>query len=191
MIYLSAFIFIVSIFIGYLIPGFLEQILLSTFNNMKRQISEGTLQLTTLSILLNNLKVLVILYGGGAIFGAITAFSLFFNGLFVGYAATKFPLGDFLLFTLPHGIPEILGIIIAGAAGFRLGSCVINILKGVLKIKSDMSIKGQLYYLWDESKDALFDSFILFIIAGILIVLAAFIEANFTVWWAQFIKASI
>jgi uncharacterized membrane protein SpoIIM required for sporulation len=190
-IYLSTGIFFGAIVIGYLIPGFLEQILISSFNTMKKQISEGTLQLTTISIFFNNLKVALILYGGGAIFGLLTALSLFFNGLFVGYAANQFPLGDFIILTIPHGIPEVIGIIFAGAAGFRLGTSIIMILRSLLGFRSDISFKSQLYNLWEENETALRDSVYLFLIAVVLIIIAAFIEANLTLAWAHFIKASI
>ena len=61
---------------------------------------------------------------------------------------------------------EISGFIIAGAAGFRLTKIVYNLLR------NDNSVSD---HYW-EFKDAM----ALFIIAIVLIVIAAIIEANYT-----------
>ncbi|MBI5458281.1 stage II sporulation protein M [Methanobacterium sp.] len=185
---LSAMMFIASIFIGYAFAGMLEPILAEMLGDFKRRLVQGELQLTTLSLFANNIKIALLLYGGGLIFGVITAFYLISNGIFIGYTAAQFQLGDFIIYTLPHGVFELLGIIIAGAAGFKLASIELKILKGVLKLQSDFSMSNQLKYLleanWDEFKDTL----VLMGIAAVLILIGAIIEANFTISWASYIK---
>lgn len=185
---LSAMIFIASLFIGYAFAGMLEPLLGNMLGDFKRRMTQGELQLTTLSLFANNLKVALLIYGGGLIFGLITAFYLISNGVFIGYTAAQFQLGDFIIYTIPHGIFELLGIIIAGAAGFKLGSIVLNILKGVLKLQSDFSMTNQLKYLLEVNLDDFKDTLILMGIAVALIFIAAIIEANFTLSWASYMK---
>ncbi|MDP3066750.1 MAG: stage II sporulation protein M [Methanobacteriaceae archaeon] len=188
---LSTVIFLSSLLIGYALAGFLEQLMGVALNNMKRQISQGELKLTTLSIFMNNFKVAIILYGGGVVFGVVTAFFLIFNGLFIGYAAAQFHLGDFLIYTIPHGVFEIVGIIIAGAAGFRLANGVLDLVKGLRHIQMDISLKNQLVYLWEVNLDEFKDSLLLFVIALFLIFIGAVVEANITVAWGTYIKSIV
>ncbi|EKF85496.1 stage II sporulation protein M [Methanobacterium formicicum] len=185
---LSAMLFIASIFIGYAFAGMLEPILGKMLGDFKRRLVQGELQLTTFSLFANNLKVALLLYGGGLLFGLVTAFYLISNGVFIGYTAAQFQLGDFIIYTLPHGVFEVLGIIIAGAAGFKLGSIVINILKGLLKLQSDFSMSNQVKYLLEANWDDLKDTLIMMGIAVVLILIAAVIEANFTIAWASYMK---
>jgi stage II sporulation protein M len=185
---LSAMMFIASIFIGYAFAGMLEPLLGKMLGDFKRRLVQGDLQLTTLSLFANNIKIALMIYGGGLSLGVFTAFFLISNGVFIGYTAAQFQLGDFIIYTLPHGVFELLGIIIAGAAGFKLASILLNILKGVLKLQSDFSMSNQLKYLleanWDEFKDTL----VMMAIAVVLIMIGAIIEANFTLSWASYMK---
>lgn len=188
---LSTAILLLSILLGFALSDFLTPFLAPVFGNFKKSVSTGQIQLTTLSIFLNNVKVALEVYIGGALFGVGTAFFLVFNGIFIGYAGTQFPLGDYILFTIPHGIPELLGIIIAGTAGFRLASCVINIFKGLTHMRSDISRSNQFRYIIELNSDEFYESLKLFGIAVILLLIAAFIEANITLAWGQFIKSSL
>ena len=67
---------------------------------------------------------------GAATFGVLSVFMLAQNGAMIGILASELaPLGkvDFLLSSVaPHGVPELSGIIIAGAAGMLLGWALIN-----------------------------------------------------------------
>ena len=83
---------------------------------------------------------MLVVYLGGII-GIITALALLSNGFtygaFLGYfmhggVLTNYGVsnpGYFIIYTLPHGIFEIMGFIIAGAAGFRLTTLVIGLVK--------------------------------------------------------------
>lgn len=184
---LSAAIFLVSVLIGYFLSGTLDVYLAGYWEALKKSVSEGQLQLTTVSIFANNFKVAFLIYAYGLTLGIFTALSLFFQGLFIGYVASKNQLGNFLIFTLPHGIIEILGVIISGTAGFRLASAILNILKGALKINRDISVKNQLEYLFESNMDEFKDSLTLFAIAVVLILIAAFIEANLTIPWGRYV----
>jgi len=184
----STMIFLVSMFAGYAFSGVLDQVLGSVLGDLKRRLTEGELKLTTFSIFANNLQVAFSIYVGGLIVGLVTAGCLIFNGAFIGYTATKFPLGTFIIFTIPHGIPEIIGIIVAGAAGFRLASCVMHILKDITHIRSDISFIGQLKYILEIHADEFVESLKLFGIAVVFLIIAAFIEANLSIPWGRYIQ---
>lgn len=117
-----------------------------------------------------------------------TAYFLIYNGIFIGYAGSQYQLGDFIIATIPHGVFEIIGIIIAGAAGFRLANIIINILKGVLKLQSDFNMVNQFKFLLEVNYDDFKDTLIMMGIALFLILIAAIIEANFTPGWIQYMN---
>ena len=189
-IWLSAAIFLGSIIVTYAFSGFLDAYLAPALQNFQQKQSEGILKLETLSLFLNNVTIAFYIYLGGLVFGVFTVFFLVSNGVFIGYAASKFPLGSFIIFTIPHGIFEVSGIILAGAGGFKLCNIVINFLKDATKIKSNISIKNQLSYILSTNVDDFKDSLALFIIAVVLLIIAAFIEANFSVTWGTYIQSS-
>ena len=191
LILISLIIFFGSLAIGFFLSAYIDQIMAQALNSFKDSISKGEIQLTTSSIFLNNIKIAIYLYGGGIFVGITTVIMLAYNGLFIGYAASKFNLGEFIIFTLPHGIFEISGIIIAGAAGLRLASTIINILRDVFNIKNNTSILKQLKSIMRANSFEFQDSLKLFIIAAILIFIAAIIEANFTLAWGNYIRGVI
>ncbi len=186
---LSAVIFLLSILVGFALGNILNPILGSIMSDFKRKIVEGQIKLETISIFANNLKIALFIYVGGLLLGSVSAIYLIINGLFIGYAGTQSPLGDYILFTIPHGIPEILGIIIAGTAGFRLGSCVLHILQGLTHMRSDISLRNQLKYIMELNIDEFWESLKLLGIAVVLLIVAAFIEANITLAWGNYIKS--
>jgi len=187
----SAAIFLISMFGAYFLSSFIDQFMNPVLNSFRDSISRGEIKLTTLSIFTNNLKVALYIYGGGIIFGIFTAIFLFSNGVFIGYAASQIPIGNFIIYTLPHGVFEIPGIIIAGAAGFKLGSVVFTFIRNLTHIKGYLPFKGQLEQIIIAGSDDLKESLILFIIAVVLIIIGAFIEANFTLAWGNYIKSMI
>lgn len=185
---LSAMMFICSVFIGYAFAGLLEPLLANILGDFKRRVVEGDLKLDTLSLFFNNLQIALLVYAGGIIFGLGTAYFLIYNGIFIGYAGSQYQLGDFIIATIPHGVFEIIGIIIAGAAGFRLANIIINILKGVLKLQSDFNMVNQFKFLLEVNYDDFKDTLIMMGIAVVLILIAAIIEANFTPGWIQYMN---
>ncbi|MGB9978427.1 stage II sporulation protein M [Methanobacterium sp.] len=187
----SAFIFFASIFAGYFLSGMMDHFLSGTLKSLKEGVNNGQIKLTTLSIFANNIKIAFLIYGGGIVFGLVSLFYLVFNGLFIGYAASKYVIGDFILYTLPHGVFEIAGIIIAGAAGFRIASCIIHIISDMAHMKKYMPLVDQMGQILNVNYGEFKESLILFIIAAVLIFIAAIIEANFTIAWASYVKGII
>jgi uncharacterized membrane protein SpoIIM required for sporulation len=77
----------------------------------------------------NNAAVGFLAFGLGIGFGVMTCVLLFYNGVIMGaFAAQYLQAGQGLFFAawiLPHGIPELFAIIVAGAAGLLLGRGVL------------------------------------------------------------------
>ena len=121
-------------------------------------------------ILQNNLKLLIRLLVGSCIFGITTFIELFFNGIYFGSVCSyylKFNNYNIILFlTLPHGIFEIPAIIMAGAAGFKIPYEIVRYLAG----KKEQPL----------TKEDVKEYLTLALISIILIVIAAWIEANVT-----------
>ena len=160
-------------------------------SNLKNSAVQGQIQLQTLPIFGKNLDIALIIYIGGILFGVGTAIYLIFNGIFIGYAATQFPLGNYILYNIPYGIPELIGIIISGAAGFRLASCIYHIFNGLTHMRSDISQTNQFRYIIEMNMDEFWESIKLIVIAIVFLLIAALIEANLSIAWANYIKFAI
>ena len=83
----------------------------------------------TSAIMTNNLTVSFITFAGGITFGFLTLFSLFNNGMMlgvIGAACAHYGMSLALWsFVAAHGSLELPSIIIAGAAGLRLGQAML------------------------------------------------------------------
>lgn len=79
-------------------------------------------------IMANNIKVAFMAFAFGALYGVGTISILFFNGLMLGSITAIFArnnlLSDFITTVLIHGTLELFAIIVAGAAGLRLGQAL-------------------------------------------------------------------
>jgi stage II sporulation protein M len=188
LIALSAGIFFIAVLIGiimgYFFPSVVKNFLLDIVRTDRLYASQNGI--TTLSILTHNFYDLFFITYIGGITGVVTAFVLVTNGFsygaFLGYLGSNHlnsPLLGaitpqlFLLFTVPHGIFEFTSFIIAGAGGFRITKVIYSLLRN----------RGSLSDHYWELKDSL----ALLIIATVLIVIAAIIEANYTVQLGSYI----
>jgi len=142
----------------------------------------------TLTILSHNLYSLFLTFVGG-VTGVITVIFIIINGFvygaFLGYVSSNPIIGGqtssvgslttlkFIVYTVPHGIFEISGFIIAGAAGLRLTTVIIDVIR-----KDE-----EKSYYYNQIKDAI----ALFVIAVVLIVIAAIIETHLTIPIGNFI----
>jgi stage II sporulation protein M len=79
-------------------------------------------------IFLNNLGACLLLFLGGASFGAVTIMVLMFNGMVIGAILEVVRAQQGLLYVaaaiLPHGIFEIPSFLLAGAFGLLLGQAL-------------------------------------------------------------------
>jgi uncharacterized membrane protein SpoIIM required for sporulation len=95
-------------------------------------------------IMTNNLSVSFTAFAGGLLFGFGSVYLLFFNGLMLGavsvacqQAGMALPLWSFVA---PHGSLELPAIVIAGAAGLRLGSGML--FPGIYSWKDSVALAG-------------------------------------------------
>jgi uncharacterized membrane protein SpoIIM required for sporulation len=83
----------------------------------------------TSRIMTNNLSVTFVMFAGGISFGVLTLFSLYVNGMLlgvIGAACHQYGMSLALWsFVAAHGSLELPSIIIAGAAGLRLGHAML------------------------------------------------------------------
>jgi uncharacterized membrane protein SpoIIM required for sporulation len=81
-------------------------------------------------IFVNNIRVTLLAFAGGISAGLLTAASLIYNGLLVGVlgglAARAGRMGVFVELVAPHGVLELSCIVVAGAAGLRMGWSLID-----------------------------------------------------------------
>lgn len=96
------------------------------------------------AIMTNNIQVSFIAFAGGALAGTLTAFVLVQNGLLFGsvFAATGGAglLGALLEFVTPHGFVELSVIFLAGGAGFRVASAILD--PGDLSRRDALRLRG-------------------------------------------------
>lgn len=187
----STFLFLISLFAGYAFSGAIEPLLKPMMDEFRRSIAEGELKLSTVSIFFHNLQAALLIYGGGLLLGVFTALFLMINGLFIGFFASQAPLGDFIILTAPHGIFEIPGLIIAGAAGFRLASFTYHFFSDLFTETWYGSFMERLVYFFERNLDELQESLMLLGIGVLFLVVAAFVEANLTLGIYNYIKTSI
>ena len=98
----------------------------------------------TSGIMTNNLSVSFGAFAGGLLLGLGAIYILFFNGLMLGAVAVvcqKAGMGILLWsFVAPHGSLELPAIVIAGAAGLRLGHGML--FPGIYKWKDSVARAG-------------------------------------------------
>ena len=100
--------------------------------------------LATSAIMTNNLTVTFIVFASGIVFGLGTFYYLAVNGMMLGVVAAAchqygmaLPLWTFVA---PHGALELPSIVIAGAAGFRLGHAML--FPGALRWRDSVARGG-------------------------------------------------
>lgn len=80
-------------------------------------------------VTVNNIQVALFAFAGGVLLCLPTGFLLVYNGVMLGGAGGLFAdageLGKFFGLILPHGLLELTAVVVAGAAGLRLGWAVI------------------------------------------------------------------
>ncbi|MDR5683328.1 MAG: stage II sporulation protein M [Armatimonadota bacterium] len=79
----------------------------------------------TSAVLTNNLRVAMLAFGGGILFGGLTAYVLVLNGLMLGAVSAVFHqyglAFPFWSAILAHGFLELTAIVLAGGAGLVIG----------------------------------------------------------------------
>ena len=131
-IYLSFFILIFSLVLGY----FLEPYLFSYFNpvvdDLTQKVETGVIRLTFTDIFLNNIFIIFQMFMYGLLF-CLSVVLLAYNGFFIGYyAAIQDNLLRVLAFLVPHGIFEMPSCALACASGLVLFNFLIRFLNSYI-----------------------------------------------------------
>ncbi|MFB6223291.1 MAG: stage II sporulation protein M [Haloarcula sp.] len=129
-----------------------------------------SVELTTVSITVNNLGALFIMSLGAVSLGIATVLSLALNGVIiggvVGIAVKQVSPVVVAALLVPHGVVEIPALLIVAAVGLRFGWLTVQYLRG----RTDELVTEQ------DIREAGW----LLATAAVLIVIAAYIEANLT-----------
>ena len=95
-------------------------------------------------IMTNNLSVAFSAFAGGLLLGCGSLYILFFNGLMLGAVATACQQAGMAVqlwsFVAPHGSLELPAIVLAGAAGLRLGHGIL--FPGIYRWKDSVARAG-------------------------------------------------
>jgi len=95
-----------------------------------RDLTPGEQADFTTKVFTNNIRVTLGAFAGGVVFGLVTAAILVFNGILLG-AVGGLMIGagngiGFLELVTAHGVLELTCIVVAGAAGLRLGWSIVD-----------------------------------------------------------------
>ena len=138
-IYISLFILIFSLILGYLLEPYLYSYFHPVVDDLTQKVQTGTIQLTFTDIFLNNLKIIIQMFFYGLLF-CLCIFLLAYNGFFIGYyVAIQDNLFRVLAMLVPHGIFELSSCIFSCASGLVLFNFLIKFFKSYLK--EDISLK--------------------------------------------------
>lgn len=201
-------IFVASLIIGFLFIDYLKVYMNPVVNIFQQKIQSGQVQLTTSSLYLNNLQSSLLIFIGSFLLGVFGILALIVNALLIGYFGAIYYLNGnfsvFLLLLLPHGIFELTSLILASSAGFITLKFLINFIRNLISPDYSYSdIFDPIYNLdkisnvdkikmsWRKNSKTLKQAIIILIISIILLLIAAFIEANITKQLASFILNSI
>jgi uncharacterized membrane protein SpoIIM required for sporulation len=180
---LSSVIFVAFLLLSYFYPSFFNTLMNQALQNMRDGVTNGEILLETTSLFINNFTVALNIYTSGIYLSIPSLYLLVYNAAMIGYTGTTLPLNYFLAYTVPHGIFELTAIVLSGAASFRLTHGILNVFAG---LKPDADDKKK-YFLenLEVSLKMILDSAALMLIVLILLIVAAFIEANITVGIGQ------
>ncbi|MDO5851950.1 MAG: stage II sporulation protein M [Methanobacteriaceae archaeon] len=176
---LSLLIFFTFTLLSYFFPSFFVSLAMPTIQGMQEGAKAGTLVLSTASLFINNYGVALMMYKGGILLSIPTMYLLVYNGIIIGVTGAQLPITYYLAYILPHGIFEITAIIIAGGAGFRLTHAIITVLSGI-KLNDENSSEIFFNHLHLALK-IFIDSAIMIIALAVLLLIAAFVEANLSI----------
>ena len=85
LLFIATLIFIIPMILGYFYPEHFSEYVQPIADSFEQNIADGTVQLTTKSLFVNNVTVAFMLYALGALGGLFGAIILGNNGLFIGY----------------------------------------------------------------------------------------------------------
>ncbi|WP_455644669.1 stage II sporulation protein M [Methanosphaera sp.] len=174
-ILLSFIIFLGFIVLSYYYPHCFETLVRYKINPNAPQ----HVPFDTVHLFLNNIFVITGLTLGGVFFSFPTIYLLIYNASLIGYMGFHTAIAFYMVFMIPHGIFEFIALILGGAIGFRITHAIITIIKGIFTRKLKINVKIALFMIRD--------CIIPLVIMIILLIIAAYIEANITIPLGQHI----
>ncbi len=144
--------------------------------------------LSAMDILINNEWGGILTYVGSIFFGIFAIISLGYNGVNLGMFGQLFsqyvPNGGlkYIVYLIPHGIFEITAIVLQSVAGILLFLFIWRFIRAM--ISKDVHGASEAF---NQNKKVLIQSLIIMIFSAILLVIAALIEAYFSVPFSEFI----
>ncbi|MBO5152032.1 MAG: stage II sporulation protein M [Methanobrevibacter sp.] len=180
-IYLSFFILIFSLVLGYFLEPYLYSYFHPVVDDLTQKVETGVIQLTFADIFLNNIRIICQMFIYGLLF-CLSLVLLAYNGFFVGYyAAIQDNLFRVLAFLVPHGIFEMPSCALACASGLVLFNFLIKFLNSY--IRQDLTFKDSITNNLDKLRQAC----LIFLVAVILMIIAGFVEVYLTTNIANFL----
>lgn len=144
--------------------------------------------LSAMDILINNEWSGILTYVGSIFFGIFAIISLGYNGVNLGMFGQLFsqyvPNGGlkYIVYLIPHGIFEITATVLHSVAGILLFLFIWRFIRAM--ISKDVHGASEAF---NQNKKVLIQSLIIMIFSAILLVIAALIEAYFSVPFSEFI----
>lgn len=180
-IYISLFILIFSLILGYLLEPYLYSYFNPVVDDLSQKVETGVVKLTFQDIFLNNILIIFQMFIYGLLF-CLSIFLLAYNGFFIGYyVAIQNNLFRVLAMLIPHGIFELTSCLLACSSGLVLFNFLFKFFKTYLK--EDMTLKKSFSINRYKLKQAI----IIFIISVVLMIIAGFVEVYLTIPIAHFI----
>jgi stage II sporulation protein M len=172
-LFVSVTVFAAGIGLGWLLSGEVSLTVLAEFGTNQSLFPS---RITVKTILLNNLVALAVVLAGVITFAVTTAVSLLFNGLLIGFllgATDSYSLVQTIALILPHGLLELPAFWVAGAVAFRVTHRLIRYLRG-----NEDEVLGP---------SERYEAVLLGLLTVVLIIVAAVIEARFTLEIAEWL----
>ncbi len=144
--------------------------------------------ISVMDILINNEWSGILTYVGSIFFGIFAIISLGYNGVNLGMFGQLFsqyvPNGGlkYIVYLIPHGIFEITATVLHSVAGILLFLFIWRFIRAM--ISKDVHGASEAF---NQNKKVLIQSLIIMIFSAILLVIAALIEAYFSVPFSEFI----
>ena len=151
----------------------------------------NTLGDNPLDLFINNAGGGIITYLASIFFGIFAVATILYNGFNLGalgpVLGTYMAHGglQYIIYLIPHGIFELTGTVIQSTAGIVLFQFVWRFLKNI--IRGDNGTRLSVNESFEKNKKVLIQSLVLLIFATILMLIAAPIEAYFSVPFSKWI----
>lgn len=145
-------------------------------------------EINALDLFIHNEAGGILTYVASLFFAIPAVVMIIFNGANLGAAGALFnslmPHGGlrYVIYLIPHGIFEITATVIQSAAGILLFLFILGFVRSVISKDTDGVSQA-----FDKNKKVLIHSIILMIFSTILLLIAAPIEAYFSVPFSDFI----